>query len=221
MKYITSIVFTLCSFLVYCQNNDVQKSILFPIETSISENQLVSNGNNVRNQMGFGVSVCRIWFSEKRFNLVSGLMFDETRLYKKEGFKDYYSALSICSYTNMQFTLQSVSIPLYLRANFGHTHRFFIEIGPSFVFDSKLQGKGTEEIFPFNASSYKKEVSKGFEGLAIPFGANIGAGFKFSVKNIKMFVESSYHCYLISVSQDGTNLNYRYVSIKLGLYFDK
>jgi hypothetical protein len=217
MKHIVLIIFiALFSSFTYSQNNEGNNFKFPPLEIGLNINQLKANDKDIENKMGFGVSICRIWFPEKRISIVSGLLFSQTRY-----FENYISSGQYSNYKDMTFSLYSFSVPLLLRANFGHTYKIFAETGPSFDLMPVLRGNGIEVTYPPIGNNYETKISGGFDHDLTAFGANFGIGLKFPLKSLKMIIGSSYHCDLNTILEKRTNTLYNnYLLIRLGIFID-
>lgn len=213
MKYIAflQIIFFM-SYNSYSQDNT--KRPTFEIQTGI--NHLVSNNSKFDLKFGFGLSIKRIWFSEKPINLITGFLFEKTKYTA-----DYFQCGHFCHYKDMKFCIYSFSIPLMLRVNAGIGDKFFIEMGPSFEIIPINWGKGIEVLYPPLSSATETEISGNFEHDLIDFGANFEIGIKFPVKNYRMVLSALYHSSIRSIMIKPENDLTTYISVKFGICLNK
>ncbi len=192
---------------LFSQNN----AKISPVELGLGINRLTTH-NGANTKIGFGLSVKKIWFSQKKLNLISGVVFEKTKY-----FDDYVNGGNYYHYKNMTFNIYSFSVPLMLRVNTGNACRFFLETGPSFEIIPLKYGKGIEVTYPPTSNTTETEMSGDFDHDYIDFGANVGLGFVFPVNNLKIVISSTYHNslkYLFSNQQDELT---EYLTLKLGV----
>lgn len=191
----------------FCQ--DTIRTPTFEIKFGINH---LSDRKEIETKSGFGISLKRIWFSDNRINLVSGLLFEKTRY-----FDDYMQCGHFCHYENMKFNIYSFIIPLMARANAGNKYRFFIESGPSFEIIPLKWGKGTEVSYPPPGNRSETGISGDFEHDYTDFAANIGFGFLFPVNNYNFIVSSTYHNSFKSIFNNQENELTEYFTVKIGV----
>ncbi len=205
------IVLALTIFLLssnsYCQN-----SIRIPtIEIDIGINHLLGN-NEIEPKLGFGMSIKRIWFSDNKINLVSGLLFEKTKY-----FDDYVQCGHFCHYENIKYNIYSFLIPFMLRANAGKKYRLFIESGPTFEVIPFKWGKGTEISYSPLSNTSETEISGYFEHDLTDFGVNIGIGIIFPINNYNFIFISTYHNSFKSIFDKQQNELTEYFIVKIGI----
>ena len=189
-----------------------QESLKIPtIELGLGVNHL-TKFNDVDTKIGFGLSVKRIWFPEKKINLISGLIFEKTKY-----FDDYVQCGQYCNYRDMKFNIYSFSIPLMLRANIGKIYKIFLETGPAFEIVPFKYGKGIEVTYPPMSSIVENEISGDFEHDLTDFGVNVGLGFIFPVNNLKLIFGSTYHNSIKALTQKKHNEFSEYFTLRLGV----
>ncbi|MCD4679229.1 MAG: PorT family protein [Bacteroidales bacterium] len=199
-------VLWLIIFPSYGQNNVKIRTI----ELGLGINHLTKN-SEADPKIGFGLAVKKIWFSEKKINLISGLNFEKIKY-----FDDYIQCGQYCNYKDMKFNIYTFSIPFMLRVNMGNTYKVIIEAGPTFEIIPLKYGKGIEVTYPPASSTTETDISGDFEHDFTDFGANIGLGFLFPVNNLKIIISSTYHNSITSLIQMQHDELAEYLSIKLG-----
>ena len=181
------------------------------IEIGMGLNHM-SGYDEIETKLGYGLYVKRIWFSEKNLNLISGALFESTKY-----FEDFVYCGHYCYFRDMKFSIYSLSIPIMLRAKVGNRFKGFIEAGPAFEIIPLKWGKGIEVIdSPFSSKS-EKEISADFEHDNIDISANIGLGFIFPFKNLKISLSANYHSSLRNAIESQQSDLSKYLAIKTGI----
>lgn len=208
MKYSILLLFVIIlNQSSYSQENNKKSAI----EIDFGINHLLSK-YDIETKTGFGVSIKKVWFSETRFNLISGILFEKTKYYKA-----YDQCGHFCHYEDMTYNLYSFAIPLMLRANAGEKYRVFIQIGPAFEITPLKWGKGIEVLYPPNTNTTEAEISADFEHEIIDFGANLGIGITFPIKHHKFVLTSAYHSSIQSIFSDQQHELTEFFAIKIGI----
>ena len=208
MKYFT---LALLAFLIASNSFGQDNPKTQKFELGVGINHLLSK-NEVEPKPGFGISIKRIWFSEKTINIVSGLLFEKTKY-----LDDYDQCGHYCYYKDMKFNVFSFSIPLMLRVNAGKKYKLFFETGPALEITPLKWGKGIEVLDPPLSTATESEISGDFEHDITGFGMNIGIGISFPVKNYRFVLASTYHNSIQSIIEDQQNELTEYFTVKLGI----
>lgn len=208
-RLIVVLFLILTSKFSFCQDSSFKIS---PVEVGFGINSLTYDNNEIDSQIGFGVFVRRVWFSENKFNLVSGLLFEKTKY-----FDDYVRCGHYCHYKNMKFNIYSFSIPLMLRVNTGKQYKMFLETGPTFEIIPIKYGTGVKVLYPPMGDEIQTEISGRFEHDSFDIGANIGVGVIFPLNNYKIIMSSTFHSSISSVFESQHNDLSKYFSLKIGV----
>lgn len=188
-----------------------------PLEISAGFNQLFIKDDGIKTKLGFGASVKRMWFPDKRFTIVSGLSFEKTKYHVdhiqitesiQNGQKTYYE--------DMNFSVYTLAIPLMVRINVGTKYRVFLEMGPALEIVPVKHGKGTGVNYSPMNPTYKTKISKTFDHDLTDFGALVGAGFIFPVNSYRFVVSSHYHKSILPIEKRNNEWT-EYVTVKIGI----
>ena len=120
-KFILILAGALSFLSAFCQE---EKSHFFFNEFNISLNKTNLSDDNTENRYGFGVSANRIMLEQKKINFVFGLEYNSTKQFKKKTYEGHYAHA-----TDLEYTLNNLSVPLNFRLNFGKN----IKIGRAHV----------------------------------------------------------------------------------------
>ncbi len=207
------------SILTFGQNKNAIR--LLDIEYSININNFQNQKNGINGKTGFGASIYRIWFTEKKYNLISGLVFNKLTF-----FDDYVKGGRYYDYENITFNIFSFSIPLFLRYNFGRKYKLFIESGPLIDIVPLIKGKGIKNNYTPFPPYYTKDhstVIENFDHDKIKYGINIGTGLIFPIKNFNPIMGLYYHkdCKFKNNMDEDILLNYFILKLLISFHYSK
>jgi len=184
--YSLALMLLLIGSLLYGQSN----SPVFFDEFSISISKANLNKSLEKEGFGFGFGFYKNIFSEKMVNLVPGFEFNRSVQYFEQMSSGHYG-----NYTDLTIYINTLSLPVNARVNFGHKFKFFVEGGVflDFTLGNKRKGMshfyqpGTgeppEEGFPF-------EDKLNLEG--INYGVSLGLGISIPISKIDLIIKPDY-----------------------------
>ncbi|GAB4278121.1 MAG: hypothetical protein Kow0068_01640 [Marinilabiliales bacterium] len=183
------------------------------MEISVGANYLLNDGNVTNTKFGFGMSVKRIWLSEKQINIISGLIFEKTK---------YFEATYPCGghfsyYKYMNFSTYSFAIPLLFRANVGKKNTLFFESGMTFEIIPFKIGKGFKITDLPGNDIHISKISEVFNRDLIDYGVNLGFGYCFLFKNQRLILSSNYHRSIMLLFDEVNYKLSQYITMKIGI----
>lgn len=204
--------------LDYCFSFGKKDSIPFIFnEFNVSLNRTNLANSNTADRYGFGLSVARVGMTEKRFNFVFGFEYNLTRQYKKLMYEGHFA-----SSTDIEYTINHLSVPFACRYNIGNKTRFFLEAGifMDLLINSKSSGTMHTSLPDQNNNIvYKEFTFKEKSGLApFNYGPSAGAGLRLPFKNRELILKADFRYGLRNLhsgSMDG--IYNRYIRVSFGL----
>lgn len=186
-------------------------------EFNVSINRSNLENSNTADRYGFGVSLARVGMKEKHFNFVFGFEYNLTRQYKKRMYEGHFASSS-----DIEYTINHLSVPFACRYNIGNKTRFFLEAGVfmDLLINSKRSGTmHTSLPDQNNHIVYKEFTFKEKSGLApFNYGPSAGLGFRLPFKNKELILKADYRFGLMNLysgSMDG--IYNRYIRVSLGV----
>ncbi len=215
---VKNLLIILISFLqlsLFSQNNDIKnvnKPYSIDLEINLGINRFLIEGNGIQSKYGCGLSIYRVWFNDKWYNIISGIIINELRF-----FDDYIQESHFSHYENMRYNIVSFSVPVFFRANIGDQYKFFIETGPSLEPVLLELSKGEYYSYP----PYKNSYFNADSDILFKYpdiGANIGTGIKLSFDNIELIFSGTYHMRAACLFKKNTiYTNNEYLILKTGI----
>lgn len=208
------IIATLSAFPSYGQ--DIPESP-WQIEIGAGINHILTHVDGVEKRVGIGISIKKIWLPEKRYNIISGLVVENTKYYDN----NIHCPGHLCTYKDgIKFNTYYLIIPLMFRYNLGNKYKIFMEAGPSFEIVPFKWGKGIESTyFPISGDVKEIKISGDFEHDFIDAGLNSGLGVIFPLRNYNIILSLGYHNSFISLIESEAKQNNmeNFLTLKTGI----
>lgn len=181
-------------------------------EISVSVNRTDLANENTFNRMGFGLGVYKCWMKESWFNVVAGISYSHTSLFKKSVYNGHYSQIK-----DVTYNLNVVSIPGTVRFNVGRKTRFFLETGP--YIDINLQGsrKGTFYSSSPSAPGTVSVQKQGIGANSPSIGLLAGIGSRIPVKNLNLLIKCEYKFGFADWGALQESIYNRYIHVSVGI----
>jgi len=205
--YTLFIIFALVSLFSFGQGD----SAFFIDEYRISVNETNLHDNNTNDGIGFGLGVYHSFSTDKNASIIIGLEYNRTVQEKRVMFEDP-NAYS----TNVNYYINSLSVPLSVRYCFGKKSKAFIEAGPYFDFNFSSTKKGTMRLFNedgveiLNYNFYDKVEIENFN-----YGISFGVGLIIPVSKYLLIIKPEYKFGVVSLYDFGDQIFNKYFRIVL------
>lgn len=203
--------FTFCSSKSYTQ---VNSNKYFFNEFSVSINRTELMNNNTENRFGFGIGAYRSFMPEKLISIIFGFEFNRTNQFKKSLYESHFA-----NSMDITYHLNSLSIPLNSRINFGRRIKLFIETGIFLdLYISKIRDgvMYTYEINKQNQIEYKVFNFKGDANiLNFNYGPSIGMGLMIPLSKYKINLLVEYKSGLRTLYDYRDHIKNKYLQLKL------
>lgn len=191
-------------------------STIFFNEFTVSINRTAVKDNNTENRFGFGAGVYHSSSDRKMVNFVFGFEYNRTSQFKEGMYESRFT-----HFTDLTCYIQSISLPLAARINFGRTTKFFVEAG--FYLDINLKAvlDGTRHYFGPNEdwsgiliteSEFRKETGV----KTLNYGPSVGAGVKIPVAKHAILLKADYKYGIANLEEYHGTINNRYFRFMLG-----
>lgn len=157
--------------------DEILKMLLFD-EFHSSLNRTNVQDENTEDRMGFGLGLNYTLFKPFFVNLILGLEFNRTNQ-----FKDYRRIDHDEWDTDIDYRLNSISIPVTGRLNLGNKTKFIVELGAFVDFPLRSRSSGTKhELYNSNTEDdyvideHEWEFEREFKSSFINYGPTAGIG---------------------------------------------
>jgi hypothetical protein len=184
---ITLICIMVCGSSLTAVAQDVNE--LFFDEATVSFNRTNVADDNTENRNGFGVGLYHSFLPQKRINLVFGLEYNRTGQFKKTMYEGHYA-----NSTDLEYNVNSFSIPFGIRLNIGGYVKFFLEGGAygDIVILSKRTGMMHTWYPVNNQPDYKDFPIDEKAGLHNSIGAYGAAGLRIPLAHVELIIKPEY-----------------------------
>jgi len=191
-------------------------STCFFNEFTVSINRTAINDNNTENRSGFGAGIYHSSSDRKKVNFVFGFEYNRTSQFK-EGMPESRWAHS----SNVTLYINTISVPLSARVNFGKATKAFVEAGFYLEFNGKAKKEGTMSGFSPNEDltgiiEYEYDYSKKSDIKTLNFGPSLGVGLKIPLGKHKIIVKADYKYGVKNLSQYRSTILNRYFRLSMG-----
>lgn len=187
MKNIFLIVFALLCTLI-ARGQDSSKFFFDEVGVSVNRTHLFDE--TTEDRFGFGVGAYHSFRPEKVMNIVFGL-----ELYHTSQFKERAEAKRFSHREDVTYSINTISVPVGARVNFGSDTKIFIEPGifGGFAIYSKLTGTvhtySPNENNEIESNEYKVEEGAPLSNSA---GFYLGAGVRIPVSKYELIIKPDY-----------------------------
>ena len=204
---ISTIVFALlCTLIASAQSTNK----FFFDEVSVSLNRTHLANETTEDRFGFGVGVYHSFRPEKVMNIVLGFELNHTSQFKERAEAKHFSHIG-----DVTYSINTISVPVGARVNFGSDTKIFIEPGVfgGFAIYSKLTGTvhtySPNENNEIESNEYKVE-----EGAPVSnsVGFYLGAGVRIPVSEYELIIRPDYRL----GTQLGEGIPNRYYRLNIG-----
>lgn len=193
-----------------------EKSPFFFNEFTISLNKTLPWDDNTESRYGFGVGITRVMREQKKMNFVFGFEYNLTQQLKKTTYEGRYAHA-----TDVEYTLNNLSVPLNIRLNFGTNTRFFVEAGAfaDLILSSKRKGKKYIEIVEgHTVISSKVADFKGKGNLShINYGVAGGIGVSVPFDKFELIIKPDVRLGLHELDSFSTSFLNSYIRLNIGI----
>lgn len=191
-----------------------QKDSCFIInEFSASVNRTVLKDANTKDHMGLGAGIYHSFRSNKKLNILWGLEFNRTTQFKEVIGEGHSTTL-----TNVTCRINSVSIPLTARINFGNTFKLFFEAGTFVDLNVIARWKGTmytTTLTQNNVVFDQHDFNTVADIASINYGTSVGIGVKFPIAKHTFAVKSDYKLGLAGELNSREEIKNNYIRLVL------
>ena len=210
MKRVLS--FTLI-ILLFSKVYGQRDSTLIFNEFCLSINTTYLADGNTENRYGFGIAAYHTFFAHEIMNVISGIEYNRTSLFKKNIREDHLSRS-----TNLTYYLNDISIPIELRVNFGKKIKIFIESGLFLDCNIGAKRKGTKHTYyPYQGDNIEnKTFNIGIRRFN--YGPVYGIGVKIPVRKFELVIKTDYKIgWEVLYDYEADQIINRYIRIMIGL----
>jgi len=187
------------------------KVSFFVNEFSLSINRTnINNANNV-DKFGFGLGIYHLFFNNKCCNIITGLEYNRINYFTK--FVNEYSQVGYG--TNQTNNLNSYSLPVGFRLNYGNKTKFFIETGIIINYLIIINEKGTEHISPQFTQYMKEESQYTYKSTTSSSGLYFGLGFRIPISKFELIIKPDYIIEQMGANYD--NFINKYFRLSIGI----
>jgi len=205
-------------FVLICKPVQGQKEEFFFKEFTGSVNRIPPTYKG-ETKFGFGIGAYHVYMQEKRTNIVFGIEYNKSRIF----FRNLYEGRFAHS-ENITYTMNWLSMPLFVRYNIGENVKFFIELGGH---ADVMVGAKRKGIMHTNLPGENNQlVHKHYEfnektNLNSSGGVSCGIGLRIPVAKYEIIVKPEYKFGLSEVFYSNTTSYYcRYARISAGIRFN-
>lgn len=208
MKQIVLII-----FILGVLNNVTAQNKNFSPEILISLNKTDLKDENTKDMYGFGIGVYQSFMNNKRLNIILGLEYNRTNLFKNRIYESHFSNAK-----DVTYNINSLSFPIGTRINIGSKIKFFLELGAfaDIIINSSRKGALITYL------PYENYQSKEFDEdakLSNTFGANLGIGLRIPVSKYELVLKPDYKLAFNKLYSNQDNIYNRYFRLNIGLKF--
>jgi hypothetical protein len=220
MKALFTTFLLLSSILfIYGQKDSVP--LLFN-EFNVSLNRTVVSDNNTKERFGFGIGIYRSILNQKKINLIFGLEYNISRQFKKKISGDRWT-----TYKDVEYRIQSITLPFNIRFNIGKSVKFFIDAGGFVEVNHHAKAKGVEYTGIGYGTNYRYYIIPFNEArnvAIVNYGFTAGFGIRIPVKKTELIIKTDYkHGFrdLIDQIYPMDSMDNRYIRLIIGLRINK
>ena len=191
------------------------KDVFFFNEFQISLNRTYLHNDNTEDRFGFGLGAYHAFRADKKLNIVFGLEYNRSSLFKKSMYEGHFA-----HFTNVTYHLNSLSIPLGLRLTMGSGIKIFIEIGGLADLVISSNRSGIKHSFVPNENNqlvYNKTGIDEKAELNDAIGVYFGLGIRIPVSGFELIVKPEYKFGLRPLYSYQDEIFSRYFRINIGL----
>ena len=164
-------------------------------EFCLSVNRSNVRDDNAGNRVGFGFGIYRCFLSEKTVNIITGLEFNLTSLFRNKLYESHFSQA-----TDVSIHISSLSLPLSARVNFGRKLKIFIEAGAFLDLNVGAYEKGIMHTYApdFNNTILYTESKfhRKTQVNSLNYGPCVGAGLKVPFLKHEMLIKADFKAWL-------------------------
>ena len=184
MRELLTYIFVFSCMIVFGQQDDLS-DIVNEIDVSVNRT-LSTRHSEYSEQFGFGVGAKHIFMKSKKLNLVTGMEYNLNRFQIDHLYDGHWSYL-----TDVRHTLHNLSIPLYVRWNFGKKINFFVEAGGfiDLIIDGKRSGTRHTASSNLTGEAVSDFEDEGAVYSTISYGASMGFGVSFPLEGCRIFIK--------------------------------
>ncbi|MBI1837081.1 MAG: outer membrane beta-barrel protein [Flavobacteriia bacterium] len=184
------------NFMGFGQEQD--SSFIFD-EVSISVNRTFVSDANTTDQYGFGLGIYHTFRKEHKLNVRTGVEFNQTGQKKGliyEGEYILFDGQHIYekTFTNVNYRLNCLSVPLTARYNFGSKIKFFAEGGiyADLMFNARRDAYMFSAEWRDTAFVVKNEDVQESVNLVNTIGSTFSFGIRFPIKKYELIIRPEY-----------------------------
>lgn len=216
MKKIFFLVFIIYQLCSIAQQDSLSNRILFnEFGFSLNYSKLSNNNNYNSNssRFGYGVSVYHAGLKNKHVNLIFGLEFNSVKFHIDRLYNGHFS-----HYKDLLISINSLSLPLLCRAEFGNKHKVFIETGIRADAHPWTNMKGICVSYSPNSNYSETKISEpaALEGMSyfdlIP---SIGFGLNYHYKSSAILFKVDYRYGIFPLYEYMDKFNNRYFNLSI------
>lgn len=175
-------------FFLFTQSYGQLDTTYFFNEFSFSVNQTNVKDYKTANRVGFGLGAHRCFRTDKRVSITFGFEINRTKQFKKYIYEGRFATV-----TDATYTINSFSIPITARINFGNKKIMFIEPGLFIDVNTTSRIKGTMYSgLPTQNSHTVTAYDGGSDITNINFGPSAGLGVKIPIKRKAIIIRLDY-----------------------------
>ncbi len=208
---IVKILFAQREYLIEKKN-----SILFN-EFSISVNRTDLGKYSSNNKTGFGFSTLFTARSAKRINILFGIEYNNTKYYANLIGISHFSYVSDATYS-----INTLSIPFFLRTNFGKKIKLFVELGGFLDFNLFCSSRGVEHTYYPNNNNQIKYSERNYYAVSssvtgFNFGPSLGVGINIPISKYSFILKTDYKLGIRELFIERTSLYNQYIRLIIGV----
>lgn len=213
MKKLLIILWTLSFFFVFGQEKN---DPFFFKEFNISINRTNLSDDNTENRWGLGLSANRIMMEQRKINFVFGLEYNLTKQFKRRTYEGHFAHS-----TDMEYTLNNLSVPLNFRISFLEKNKIFIETGlfVDLILSSQRKGKiHTYAPDENNIVTYKVyNIKENAQLSRLNYGISAGIGISVPFDKFEIIIKPDYKLGLHELDSYKTSILNSYLRLNIGI----
>jgi outer membrane protein assembly factor BamA len=214
MKKLIIILFWALSF--FSAFGQEENNPFFFKEFYISINRTNLSDDNTENRYGFGLSANRIAMEHRKINFVFGFEYNLTKQFKNKTYEGHYAHA-----TDLEYTLNNLSVPLNFRVNFGKNNKVFFETGLflDLIFGSQRKGKiHTYAPDENNVITYKvSDFEENARLSTLNYGIAGGIGLRVPFDKFEMIIKADYKLGIRELDSFKTSILNSYIRLNIGV----
>jgi hypothetical protein len=209
------LLFSFCfSVLAYNSFSQDKKDITIIDECNISMNRTLMKDVNNENRNGFGIGIYKSFRSQKPLNIKIGFEYNRIRFFEHNKFEGHLQ-----SSTNVNYAVNSLSMPLGIRFNIGKETKFFVETGgyADLILSTKTKGTRHNILPGTTYIGYEETSFNESTKLTNSIGVYFGIGARIPVSKFELIIKPEYKFALKASESDYDEIYFRYIKIAIGL----